>query len=227
MTKLLFLATRTVSLASVLAPVAAAVLVPRWLGFPMSGSTEHERLWALWGGAAEVVLNVDGQDVWMQPRTGGGESLPFPGVLREHSAFALTAFDPPGAERSLAENTEMNGKLFKTLQQVNPQPLRIFRSFGFDISSSWREDGFVVVFDASARDAARSRIVDIATRFDQGAIFEYSESEEGAQYLVRTTVPATSQENAAEQVTMVRIPAVSTGDNPLLERPWAGPSELK
>merc|ERR1712167_487155 len=88
---------RSVCCLAVLSSIVVLFLHSRGL---MSNYEEHHALWALWGGAAEVILDVDGVDLWMQPA-----EADFPELLREHAAFALTAFDPPGLQRRLTENT--------------------------------------------------------------------------------------------------------------------------
>lgn len=187
--------------------------------------TDHAELFALWGNASEVVLGVQGESIWMRPSDKDAPKGPaFPSLLLENSLFAVTAFDPPGMTRSLEDNAEMNGQLWDKLRVLQaPAPKHVYRSFGFSLTESWREDGFVIVFDNAQLDAARAAIVGIAKEFQQGAIFEYTASEAGECYLRRTTVPALSDE-VAEEALMQRVVQPAEG-NPLLQRAWAGPAE--
>ena len=172
-----------------------------------------------------MILDVEGQSVWMAPGTAQTAGAPFPQTLLKHSCFALTAFNPPGVERSLAENTANNCKMWEKLRALkDPPPLYLFRIFGFSLSENWREDGFIVGFNKKQLDEARAEIFAVAKEFEQGAVFEFGESEAGDQFLTRTTVPVLATESA-EEVCMVRITSPAPG-NALLERPWAGPRNI-
>lgn len=210
--------------------------IPPWpqAHFQLAGTLRHyvtmsgnnsKCLWSLWGNIAEVILGVEGQSIWLAPGTADNAGAPFPQTLLNNSHFALTAFNPPGVERSLAENTAMNCKMWEKLRSLkDPSPLYVFRSFGFSLVENWREDGFVVGFDGSRLEDARAQIIAVAKDFQQGAVFEYAQSEAGDQFLTRMTVPALAKESA-EKVSMVRIVAPAPG-NAMLERAWAGPEDV-
>lgn len=190
----------------------------------MSNSSD-ECLWSLWGTIAEVIIDVEGQSIWLAPGKTENVGALVPQTLLNHSHFALTAFNPPGVERSLVDNTMMNCKMWERLRALKePSPLYVFRSFGFSLNENWRGDGFTVGFDSDRLDEAREEIVKVAKEFQQGAIFEYARSEAGDHFLTRTTVPAMAKESA-EEVSMVRIAPPPPG-NPMLERAWAGPGDI-
>jgi len=151
-------------------------------------------------------------------------SLPFPPYIHEVVLFALTAFDPPGIQRSLEENTRANGQLYERLAMMDsPSPLHIFRSFGFSLSEGWREDGFVLAFSPQDTAGARQAVVKVAEDFEQGAIFAYGPSTLGPDFVTRTTVPACIKDIAEEKTEMVRI-SPPPSENTILEREWAGPA---
>ena len=167
--------------------------------------SSKEDLWSTWSSAAEVILHPgDEKPTWLAPGNAATTGEKFPSLLLEHPHFALTAFDPPGVERTLFENTAENGKLYQRLLDLKePEALHIIPSFGFSLSEGWREDGFVVGFETERLDEARAEIVAVAKEFHQGAIFEYARSDAGEEFLKRTTVPALSHENAEEVLIII------------------------
>ena len=77
----------------------------------------------------------------------GRPTLPLPPIFTTHTIFALTAFDPPGAARGLAQNTAENARLFDVLRALrNPRPAAAWRGFGVHLIEGWREDGFCLAF---------------------------------------------------------------------------------
>jgi len=175
------------------------------------------------GGAVVLVpkAEVDGAAVRAM------EQLPMPAVLRNHTVFALTAFDPPGVSRTLAENAAENARLWEDcLSRLSPQPAAAWRTFGVHLKEGWREDGFCLAYpasDAAGVDAARTRVLAAARLFRQGAIFEYGPASVGE--VVRQTLPAAAEDGVESTELLVRV----RESPPLpgaLARPWAGPASF-
>jgi len=184
-------------------------------------------LGALWTGATEIMLQVpDAGEVVLVPRASildaGETAIAMPATLRNYVVFALTAFDPPGEERSLAQNIAANTRLAERLQHLEPSPAAWWRAFGVDIAANWREDGFCLAFPASIDvDAARDAIIAIAKDFNQGAIFEYAPASVDA--VLRRTLPAAAGDEVSGAEILVRVQQSPKllGE---LARPWAGPA---
>ena len=52
---------------------------------------------------------------------------PLPPQMHSHVIFALTAFDPPGEERTLTQNREANGELYaRILDTLSPSPASVW-----------------------------------------------------------------------------------------------------
>ena len=99
-------------------------------------------------------------------------------------------------------------------------------TWGYNLAEGLREDGFSLSYPIADRAQARAAVVALASRFEQGAIFEYAPGPTDDS-LVRTTVPARSSSAVEEVVTVWRVPATLPDDEPTvdLHRPWAGPDE--
>ena len=179
----------------------------------------------------------------------GADPLAFPALFSSRlRIFALTAFDPPGEARLLEDNTRENNKLAEAILSMDPQPARVWPSFGFHLTEGWREDGFCIVFErrsegdagswsAGTKASQTAAVVALASRFRQGAIFCYEPSVDatGHDVLVRTTIPCIFQDVEPEAATVVQRvprPGQALGSTPLtdaqrtlVERPWAGPAD--
>jgi hypothetical protein len=153
------------------------------------------QLGELWASAVEVMLCGDvlppparggqgGGDVILVPGATPppGGMLPLPPLMQTHVVFALTAFNPPGVERTLEQNSAANARLWASLRdELSPAPRVIWPSWGFHREEGWREDGFALAYpmdiyrrreqmlDARAR--AREAVLRLAARYEQGAIF--------------------------------------------------------
>jgi hypothetical protein len=173
--------------------------------------SQAQDLMDLWTGAQEVMLvRGDGNDVGttvvLQPGCIAEGALPLPPHFKGRSIYALTAFDPPGVERSLEANTEANVRLGERIRDPSTwfgskrQPSAVWPSYGFSLAEGWREDGYSLVFDLTEdADAeyddlrARAAVTDgeseraavrtvqddvlrLAEEFGQGAIFAYREA---------------------------------------------------
>ena len=194
----------------------------------------------LWTGSVECVLGVpgavDASGLFLAPQAAleaRPESKPtlhtLPPILRTGKPmFALTAFDPPGVTRTLAENTAENSKLLRELQTMNVPAAQIWPSFGFDVTEGWREDGFFLMFDAMhTQTTAQSQVLAVARKFQQGAIFAYLPSDTDPTALLRLTVPCDDAHVTKVLVHYISRPRLEDKHEDLIERPWAGPPELR
>ena len=175
-------------------------------------SAKKRQLFNLWTNAAEVVTIGKEDKVVMVPvQSNAARAVPFPPLFVENFGFALTAYDPPGKKRTAAENQAKNEELkARLLTMIDPEPIAMYPSYGFDMETGWREDGFFLVYEYSVcNDHARESVLRIANEFSQGAIFEYAPLDEGSLLLRRWTVPTSGSGNRDEfqYVDLQRIPA--------------------
>ena len=145
--------------------------------FTSSPPQDDAELGSLWAGVVEVMLSreVVGEDLFLVPsatRPPGTAQQPLPPWLQRHAVFALTAFDPPGEERTLQANTEANGRLWEAIQQLPRAPAAVWPTWGYNFAEDWREDGFCLAYPLGQRGEAQEKIVALAKEFGQGAIFE-------------------------------------------------------
>ena len=184
-----------------------------------SRAADAQELMGLWTGAHEVMLIRGGVEldrvspVFFAPASSAAADarLPLPcAAFDGRRIFALTAFDPPGISRPLAENARRNGLLGARIREpatwraAAAPPCAVWPSYGFSLAEGWREDGFCLVFDGfvgggdDARlAAARDAVLRLADAFEQGAIFEYEPHRPaaggggggGGDALLRTTIP--------------------------------------
>ena len=216
-------------------------------------AARERKLGETWGGVIEVMLseNAAGENVVLVPGTeppeeSGGK---LPETLCSHVLFCMTAFDPPGEERTLGENAAANARMWASIQAMEPAPAKVWPCFGYSLADGWREDGFCLAFlvpgGEEEADAARAAVAAMAREFGQGALFEYVKGET-EDSLVCTMVPVKMGPAAAKEVTLWRVPECSTGPHmcccgekeegeeegegeppsPLVTRPWAGPEEV-
>ena len=119
-----------------------------------------------------------------------------PRVVHGARMFAVTAHNPMGRVVSDVENARANARMEAELAADDACGTR-WRSFGF--SEGWREDGFVVAFEDA--DVGRAKMVALAIRYEQGAIYEYEA--EGETRLRRRTVPAAMSDAVEADVVLV------------------------
>lgn len=184
-------------------------------------SEEAHRLADLWKGGVETMLRVPPmfENLVLAPcetdaasvESFEGDSLPFA------KAFALTAFDPPGVSRTREANAEANGALWHDIVALSPSA--VWRGFGCDLKEGWREDGFIVRFDADL-DAAKRLVLALAAKYDQGAIYEYYATREGG--LRRRTIGA-KLADIDEETPMRRLSPDALQGEAIARLPWAGP----
>ena len=106
---------------------ATALVVRRRLTARMqhAHSSSDAALGKLWASVVEVMLcsKQCGVDVHLTPnesRPAGALNKPLPAAFSGAVIFALTAFDPPGHERTLEANTAANGELFAAIKELSP-----------------------------------------------------------------------------------------------------------
>lgn len=193
---------------------------------------ETARLGQLWRGACEVMLQVPQEkggksDVCLVPveslSSALGERGELPAVLRSNIVMALTAFDPPGTTRDRAGNAAANELLWKDIMQLSISPTCAWQSYGFDLEEGWREDGFCLAFARTDADAARPQVLQLAKKYQQGAIFEYWYDESGKR-LWRNTLGACLDMGDVEPSVLAAVDMSVVAGHPLLALPWAGPS---
>ena len=172
----------------------------------MSSSAREKDLQTLWADAYDAWLDVPGEPtpsvVYARPavpnpRREDASDHParvtantaFPAIVTTSRLFALTGFNPMGTKTAMAKNRLANEALREDLASlVRPRPRAVWASFGF--ARDWREDGFVVAFHETDAAEARAAIVELAVKYDQGAVYEYAPTPEDATRLTRKTVPA-------------------------------------
>ena len=171
----------------------------------MSSSAREKDLQTLWADAYDAWLDVPGEPhpsvVYArpvvpdrrvdEPRDGPTreDAKPFPAVVTSSRSFALTGFNPMGTKTAMAKNRLANAALRDDLDALRaPRPRAVWASFGF--ARDWREDGFVVAFDEADAAEGRAAIVELAVKYDQGAVYEYAPVPNDATQILRKTVPA-------------------------------------
>ena len=172
----------------------------------MSSSAREKDLQTLWADAYDAWLDVPGEPtpsvVYARPavpnpRREDASDHParvtantaFPAIVTTSRSFALTGFNPMGTKTAMAKNRMANEALREDLASLErPRPRAVWASFGF--ARDWREDGFVVAFHEADAAEARAAIVELAVKYDQGAVYEYAPTPDDATRLTRKTVPA-------------------------------------
>ena len=185
----------------------------------MSSSAREKDLQTLWADAYDAWLDVPGEPhpsvVYArpvvpdrrvdEPRDGPTreDAKPFPAVVTSSRSFALTGFNPMGTKTAMAKNRLANEALREDLASlVRPRPRAVWASFGF--ARDWREDGFVVAFHETDAAEARAAIVELAVKYDQGAVYEYAPAPNDPTRLTRKTVPAAMSAGVEADVALER-----------------------
>lgn len=189
-----------------------------------NGSTEKE-LQELWSTSFDAWIDVPRHPpgvVYFRPSANEIEQMntppvDMPSIVREcHGGiFALTAYNPLGQDAPTSENLAANALLAADLAQLQQKfastsdkddapTVHVWNSFGF--APDWRENGFVVAFEAAltAKDAERA-VVDLARTYRQGAIYKYvpitSNGEDRSVVgLRRKTIPVAMQNVEADVI---------------------------
>ena len=176
----------------------------------------------VWVRGTETMLDVPGAGtvslaVAATPEESAASFFPGGPPRALAAAFALTAFDPPGASRTRRANEMANGVLWRAHLSALPFTA-CWRGFGVDVGEGWREDGFVLAFPDAA--AARAAVVRAAAAADQGAIYEYA-VRGGALY--RRTLGVGLDMDEETPMRAVDHGALSASAPDLVDLPWAGP----
>jgi hypothetical protein len=186
----------------------------------MSSSAREKDLQTLWADAYDAWLDVPGEPrpsvVYARPavpdprvdasddpaREAAGTA--FPAIVTTSRSFALTGFNPMGTKTAMAKNKMANEALREDLASLErPKPRAVWASFGF--AHDWREDGFVVAFhEADDVAEARAAIVELAVKYDQGAVYEYAPAPNDPTRLTRKTVPAAMSAGVEADVALER-----------------------
>jgi transcriptional regulator with XRE-family HTH domain len=115
---------------------------------------------------ADTVIEIrwpDRPHQLVEPRSEGVTEGEFPdGVDRVH---VITAFNPRSRLLRRGENEERNRLLASDLERAG---LRYVPAVGRSPDDSWSEDSFAVI------DGDREQLLDLARRYDQNAIFEWT-----------------------------------------------------
>merc|ERR1712048_669119 len=128
--------------------------------------------------------------------------------------FGITAFNPMGQDKPHEENLAKNMELEKEIQLLVAEEAgrKYWKSFGF--AGDWHEKGFTVA-------APEDRMVELAKRYNQGAVFRFYRSGHGCSApFMRATVPAALPDTEAD------VPMVVT-ERPGIDRAdpeWRPPS---
>ena len=160
----------------------------------MSSSAREKDLQTLWADAYDAWLDVPGEPrpsvVYARPAVPDPRrkkndasddparvtaNTAFPAIVTTSRLFALTGFNPMGTKTAMAKNRMANEALREDLASLErPKPRAVWASFGF--AHDWREDGFVVAFhEADDVAEARAAIVELAVKYDQGAVYAVPE----------------------------------------------------
>lgn len=164
----------------------------------MADDTKTAALADTWRNCVEIMIDLPDEEgtttMAMVPKghvTATKDSVALPGIfLREGGihVFALTAFDPPGEERTREQNLLQNARLQEDLGALPHQPVAIWGCVGMNVEQNWCEEGFCLAYTADVAEEARKEVLDVAVRFKQGAIFEYKAANE--KELTRITLGA-------------------------------------
>ena len=193
-------------------------------GFLRRATRASADLAALWVGGVETMLNVPGEGTFSlavaETAAASRASFPsgVPSALASGATFALTAFDPPGVERTRDANAAANAELWERELRALPFDAA-WRGFGVDVGEGWREDGFCVRF--AEADVGRGAIVAAARAFDQGAVYEYV-AKDGA--LFRRTLGVGVAVDETTPMARVDHAALAASSPRLAGLSWAGPA---
>lgn len=170
-----------------------------------SRAAAESALRELWATSRDGWIDVPGEargTIFWKPLDGstreakeGGRSTPE--VVKRLRLFAVTGHNPMGRRASVGVNARANARLEADLAADDACGTR-WRSFGFD-GEGWREDGFVVGFEDA--DVGRAKMVALAIRYEQGAIYEYEA--EGETRVRRRTVPAAMSDAVEAEAVLV------------------------
>ncbi|KAL0219253.1 hypothetical protein P9112_004906 [Eukaryota sp. TZLM1-RC] len=144
-------------------------------------SEDLRDLWA----AAVTHIFVNSEEVKLRPSNTSQISLP-PNCLKKNNArvwYGITAWNPMGQEAPKDQNIERNIRLRDHIASLtNPPPASINFAYSEDPRGGWKEEGFCVAFTHDVDDI----MVSLGSKFQQGAIYKYVETENG---FLQTVIP--------------------------------------
>ena len=180
----------------------------------MSSDDREAGLQSLWADAFDAWVDVPGDAddvIFASPvdpsalATHSTPSAPFPPIVTDSRLFALTAFNPMGEDRPIAENRAANERLARDIRALDASPTppaAWWRAYGF--AENWREDGFVVAYAPSDAATGEKTILDLAAKYEQGAIYAYEPSSETPGAARRRTVSAAMSAAVEADVVLAR-----------------------
>ncbi|KAF0715235.1 hypothetical protein AaE_011370 [Aphanomyces astaci] len=170
----------------------------------------EETLKDLWAASYDGWINVPGVDgvLYSRPLLEGESqdadrhpAYP-PSVLHSH-LFAFGAWNPMGELCSREHNNAAHDKLKARMKSVVfPDTCWVRHSFGF--SKEWREPGFVVACPPQEAHNTRQTVLDLASEFKQGAIYEYEPRTDNPSVLLRKTAHCLMTSTVDADVLVVR-----------------------
>ena len=110
-----------------------------------------------------------------------------------------------GEDRPIAENRAANERLardIRALDSTPTPPAAWWRAYGF--AENWREDGFVVAYAPNDAATGEKTILDLAAKYEQGAIYAYEPSSETPGAARRRTVSAAMSAAVEADVVLAR-----------------------
>ena len=193
---------------NVAAPALRGARVSSMASSSSDDAAREKELQGLWANAYDGWIDVPGEEagavVYTKPVATPGDPAPtpFPHIVASSRLFALTGFNPMGEDRPIGENRAANEKLVVDIQAMTPAPKAWWRAFGF--AHDWREDGFVLAYDAEHGDAGEKAVVDLAVKYGQGAIYAYEPVDGRPGAVARRTVSAAMSQTVEADVVVER-----------------------
>eukprot|EP00916_Digyalum_oweni_P014846 GHVL01024282.1.p1 GENE.GHVL01024282.1~~GHVL01024282.1.p1 ORF type:complete len:192 (+),score=30.48 GHVL01024282.1:69-644(+) len=158
-----------------------------------------ENLREKWVGGFEAWINISNTSnskvlirscLFVQPSEKTNFGIKIPALLENNSLFSITAYDPLGNAKSLKENIEATQLLKSDIDRLNFPNTNVFFTVGFNLDGH-REDGFGVVFERNDIEKGRDSIINLAKKYNQGAIYESWDCSDGdIAEVKRRTLPA-------------------------------------
>ncbi|CAK4151794.1 unnamed protein product [Aphanomyces euteiches] len=167
----------------------------------------EESLKDLWAASYDGWINVPGADgvVYSRPLRDetNSPSLQYPASVLSSRLFAVGAWNPMGQLVTDEENDAAHDKIKATVRSIElPEGCWYRHSFGFSIN--WREPGYVFASPPEQADATRKIVLDLATQFKQGAIYEYEPITDKPHALLRKTVHCLMSSTVDADVIVIR-----------------------
>jgi hypothetical protein len=166
----------------------------------------EEELKQAWADAFDAHIDVPGEagTIYSRPISletpsspDAHQPLAYPdSVTATTRLYCITAWNPMGIERPLDENNRAHCE-FTTIMKERVDQLRfaeddVWLRYSFGFSANWREPGLVIACkSADACMKIKHLVVEMARRYNQGAVYEYTPQSD-ARLLLRKTLPVMS-----------------------------------